>query len=206
MFSRETNTSPLGAHFLGDPLTFIDPDEATADTSELQWKKSRHLKVWKITRNLNSPNTFRFSRQSGPYILAKILRHYSLLPQKQPWQAFSQPAHQPSASQWPASEVPGGAGRLWLTRSLGSWRNENKLCALWTRLLHDTRFHAWTEVVNCKVWIAHRNTPRNMSLAQNVWCWAYVLYTWSIPPLAYTAPLWDISFCPYHARSWTLAA
>ena len=46
--------------------------------------KSRHLKVWKITRNLNSPNTFRFSRQSGPYILAKILRHYSLLPRKRP--------------------------------------------------------------------------------------------------------------------------
>ena len=29
-------------------------------------------------------------------------------------------------------------------------------------------FHGWTEVVNCKVWIAHRNTRPNMSLAQNV--------------------------------------
>ena len=68
---------------------------------------------------------------------------------------------------------------------------------VWTRLLHDTRFHGWTEVVNCKVWIAHRNTRPNMSLAQNVWCRAYVLYTWPIPPLAYTAHLWDISFYPY---------
>ena len=43
---------PLGAHFLGDPLTIINPDEATADTSELQWtnqdilRSERSIETW----------------------------------------------------------------------------------------------------------------------------------------------------------------
>ena len=51
------------------------------------------------------------------------------------------------------------------------WKCTEKTWGVWTytlavllarqwRLLHDRRFHGWTEVVNCKVWIAHRHWGR----------------------------------------------
>ena len=153
-----------------------------------------------MTWHLKIPSTFRFSRQSASNISTHFLKHQVCLSAS--FEPLVKCFHSPGKNKQNINHRchsmhghlgprrPGGAGRLWLTSSLGSWRNGNKAQICWSlgdiaRLFHGI----WWCVI---------------FLTIIIWVWlklsCYFGNVWYLHLLFRYIPKWGQWFCAFRLQ------